>query len=79
MLEPGTGLEGKLKTSRKGIGDYTVTVRGQASHAGVDFANGASAIVEMSRQIEKIARFTRLSRGVTVNPGVIRGGTRSKT
>jgi glutamate carboxypeptidase len=77
VLEPGTGLEGKLKTSRKGIGDYTVTVRGQASHAGVDFANGASAIVEMSRQIEKIARFTRLNRGVTVNPGVIRGGTRS--
>jgi glutamate carboxypeptidase len=31
----------------------------------------------MSRQIEKIARFTRLSRGVTVNPGVIHGGTRS--
>ena len=77
VLEPGTGLEGKLKTARKGVGDYTVTVRGPASHAGVDFANGANAIVEMARQIERIAGFTRLDRGVTVSPGVVRGGTRS--
>ncbi len=77
VLEPGTGLEGKLKTARKGVGDYTITVRGKASHAGVDFSNGANAIVEMSRQIERIAGFTRLDRGVTVSPGVIRGGTRS--
>jgi glutamate carboxypeptidase len=77
VLEPGTGLEGKLKTARKGVGDYTITVRGRASHAGVDFSNGANAIVEMSRQLEKIAGFTRLDRGVTVSPGVVRGGTRS--
>ena len=77
VLEPGTGLTGKLKTARKGVGDYTVTVRGKAAHAGVDFTSGANAIVEMSRQIEKIAGFTRLDRGVTVSPGVIRGGTRS--
>jgi glutamate carboxypeptidase len=77
VLEPGTGLEGKLKTARKGVGDYLITVRGKASHAGVDFSNGANAIVEMSRQIERIAGFTRLDRGVTVSPGVIRGGTRS--
>jgi glutamate carboxypeptidase len=77
VLEPGTGLEGKLKTARKGVGDYVVTVRGKASHAGVDFSNGANAVVEMARQIEKIAGFTRLDRGVTVSPGVIRGGTRS--
>ncbi len=77
VLEPGTGLEGKLKTARKGVGDYTVTVKGKASHAGVDFSAGASAIVELARQIEKIASFTNLKRGTTVNPGVIRGGTRS--
>jgi glutamate carboxypeptidase len=77
VLEPGTGLEGKLKTARKGVGDYTVTVRGKASHAGVDFQAGASAITELARQIEKIAGFTNLSRGLTVNPGVIRGGTRT--
>jgi glutamate carboxypeptidase len=77
VLEPGTGLEGKLKTARKGVGGYTVTVTGQAAHAGVDFRAGASAIVELARQIERIAGFTKLERGITVNPGVIRGGTRT--
>jgi glutamate carboxypeptidase len=77
VLEPGTGLAGKIKTARKGVGDYTVTVKGRASHAGVDFQNGASAIVELARQIERIASFTRLDRGITVNPGVISGGTRT--
>lgn len=77
VLEPGTGLEGKLKTARKGVGGYTVRVEGRASHAGVDFAAGASAIVELARQIQRISGFTRLERGITVNPGVIRGGTRS--
>lgn len=77
VLEPGTGLEGKLKTARKGVGDFTVTVRGRASHAGVDFTAGASAIVELARQIERITQFTDLKRGITVNPGVIAGGSRS--
>jgi glutamate carboxypeptidase len=77
VLEPGTGLEGKLKTARKGVGAFTVTVRGKASHAGVDFTAGASAILELARQLGHIAGFTNLARGITVNPGVIAGGTRS--
>jgi len=77
VLEPGTGLEGKLKTARKGVGDYTVSVKGRASHAGVDFQSGVSAIVELARQIERIAGFTDIGRGLTVNPGVISGGTRT--
>lgn len=77
VLEPGTGMSGKLKTARKGVGDYTVRVRGKAAHAGVDFTSGASAIVELAHQIEAIARFTDLDRGLTVNPGVISGGTRT--
>jgi glutamate carboxypeptidase len=77
VLEPGTGLEGKAKTARKGIGAWTLKVRGIASHAGVDFAKGSSAVVELARQIEVIAGFTDLERGITVNPGVISGGTRS--
>ena len=77
VLEPGTGLAGKLKTARKGVGSYTVTVRGIASHAGVDFSAGANAIVELARQIDRIAGFTDLGKGLTVSPGVIRGGTRS--
>jgi glutamate carboxypeptidase len=77
VLEPGTGLEGKCKTERKGVGDYSITVNGVASHAGLAFADGASAILELGRQLEKISTFTDLARGITVNPGVIRGGTRS--
>jgi len=77
VLEPGTGLEGKLKTARKGVGGFTITVRGKASHAGVDFPAGASAVLELARQIDAIAAFTRLERGITVNPGWIAGGTRS--
>jgi glutamate carboxypeptidase len=76
VLEPATGLEGKLKTARKGVGDYQVTVRGKASHSGLDFEAGASAILELARQIERIAGFTDLARGITVNPGVMAGGTR---
>lgn len=76
VLEP-SGPEGKLKTARKGVGEYRVVVRGVAAHAGLDFDKGASAITEMARQVELIVGFTRLARGITVNPGVIRGGTRS--
>ncbi|MBZ2178957.1 MAG: M20 family metallopeptidase [Acidobacteria bacterium] len=77
VLEPGTGPTGKLKTARKGVGGYQVTARGIAAHAGVDFSNGANAIVELARQIDRIAGFTDLKIGLTVNPGVIGGGTRS--
>jgi glutamate carboxypeptidase len=77
VLEPGTGLEGKLKTARKGVGEYSIVVRGRAAHAGLDFSSGASAILELARQIQKVAGFTRLERGITVNPGVISGGSRT--
>ncbi len=77
VVEPGTGLTGKLKTARKGVGSYRLRVTGQAAHAGVDFGAGASAILELSRQLLKIAAFTDLGQGTTVNPGVIAGGTRS--
>lgn len=77
VLEPGTGLTGKLKTARKGVGNYTVTVYGKSSHAGVDFTNGVSAILELARQLGKIETFTDLKRGITVNPGIIAGGTRT--
>jgi glutamate carboxypeptidase len=77
LVEPGTGLKGKLKTARKGVGDYTITVKGKASHAGVDFKAGSSAVLELARQIPKIAAFTDLKEGITVNPGVVMGGTRT--
>jgi glutamate carboxypeptidase len=76
VLEPAAGADGKLKTARKGVGDYTVTVRGRAAHAGADFSAGASAVLELARQLPRIAAFTNLKRGITVNPGVISGGSR---
>jgi glutamate carboxypeptidase len=75
VLEPAQGLA--LKTSRKGVGHFDIHVTGIASHAGVDFERGHSAILELTRQIEKIVTFTDLKRGLTVNPGVISGGSRS--
>lgn len=77
VLEPGTGLQGRVKTARKGTGAWTLKVHGIASHAGVDFAKGASAILELARQIEVVSGFTDLAQGITVNPGVVSGGTRS--
>jgi glutamate carboxypeptidase len=77
VLEPSAGLEGALKTARKGVGAYTVKVSGRAAHSGLDFEKGHSAILELSRQILAIEKFTDRARGLTVNPGVIRGGTRT--
>jgi glutamate carboxypeptidase len=79
VLEPGTGLEGRLKTARKGVGDYTIDIRGRAAHAGVDFAAGASAILEAAHQIQRVAAFTNVARGITVNPGLISGGSATNT
>ncbi len=77
VLEPSAGLDGKVKTARKGVGSYTLRVQGRAAHAGLDFEAGASAILELSRQLLRISSFTALARGITVSPGVIAGGTRS--
>src|SRR5689334_4053078 len=77
VLEPSQGPQGHLKTSRKGVGEITIRVRGRASHSGVDFEKGRSAIVELARQLLEVVKFTDLSRGITVNPGVVQGGTRS--
>ena len=75
VLEPAQGLA--YKTARKGVGNYELRVEGVGSHAGVDFGSGHSAVLEMARLVETVAGFTDLSRGLTVNVGVIAGGTRS--
>ncbi len=77
VLEPAQGPRGAYKTSRKGVGEFHLHVQGVAAHSGVDFEKGHSAIVELASLIEKIAAFTDLNTGLTVNPGVITGGTRS--
>ncbi len=75
VLEPAQGLA--YKTARKGVGHFNLRVQGIAAHAGVDFTNGHSAVLEMSKLVQKVSAFTDLQRGITVNPGVIHGGTRS--
>jgi len=77
VLEPAAGVRGAVKTARKGVGDYTLTIKGVAAHAGLDPGKGHSAILELARQIAVVAKFNHLPSGVSVNPGVIRGGTRT--
>jgi glutamate carboxypeptidase len=76
VLEPSYGLQGAAKTERKGVGEYQVKVTGIAAHSGLDFGKGQSAILELARQIEKVATFTDLKRGLTLNVGLVQGGTR---
>jgi glutamate carboxypeptidase len=77
VLEPSYGRQGAVKTARKGVGEYLVKVTGKASHAGLDFQKGVNAILELARQIEKISSFTDLKKGLTVNVGVVSGGSRT--
>src|SRR5579872_28904 len=76
VLEP-AGPRGAVKTARKGVGEYFLTAHGIASHAGLDPGKGHSAILELAHQITKIWKWNDLQRGLSINPGVIRGGTRT--
>ena len=76
VLEPAAGLRGAVKTARKGVGEYTLRVKGVAAHAGLDPGKGHSAILELAYQIAVMARLNKY-RGLSVNPGVIQGGTRT--
>lgn len=76
VLEPAAERRA-VKTARKGVGEYRLSVKGVASHAGLDPGKGHSAIVEMARQITAIWKMNDVRQGVSANPGVIRGGTRT--
>lgn len=76
VCEPSQGIDGAIKTWRKGVGSYQIKVAGKASHSGVDFEKGQSAVIELARQVLRIAEWTDVKRGLTLNPGVISGGTR---
>ncbi|WP_372788958.1 M20 family metallopeptidase [Paraconexibacter sp.] len=74
VLEPPFGAQGRLKTSRKGIGRFTVTITGKASHAGLAPEAGVSAILEASHQVQRLFELNDPERGITVNVGTIDGG-----
>lgn len=69
--------QSSIKTARKGIGRFAVTVTGREAHAGADFSSGVSAIEELARMVLRLAELTDVQAGTTVNVGVIQGGTRS--
>jgi glutamate carboxypeptidase len=74
VLEPPLP-DGSLKTARKGVGHFVVEVEGKAAHAGVEPSQGRSAILELAHQILDLHALTDHDSGVSVNVGVIEGGT----
>jgi glutamate carboxypeptidase len=76
VLEPSYGPHGAVKTARKGVAEYTLKVTGKAAHSGLDFEKGESAVTELARQILEIPKLVDLKRGLTLNVGLIQGGTR---
>lgn len=76
VLEPSLP-GGAVKTSRKGCGEFQMVVHGVSAHAGIDPGKGASAIHELARQIVALVALQDAARGVTLNVGVIEGGTRT--
>src|SRR5216684_3043137 len=77
VLEPSFGPRGLLKTARKGVGEAKLIVHGRASHAGLAPQEGINAIHELARQLARIEGWNDFRRGVTINAGVIEGGTRT--
>ena len=74
ILEPPLGLDGKLKTARKGVGRFQITVKGKAAHAGLDPSKGVNAILELSYQIQQLYKMNDAKRGISVNVGMVEGG-----
>ena len=76
VLECGEGSDGRLKIARKGAFRYELVVKGRASHAGASFESGASAILELSHQVQRLFALNDPVRGITVNVGTVDGGLR---
>ena len=76
VLEPALGLDGRIKTSRKGVGQFEVRVIGRSAHSGLAPEEGASAILELASVIQRLHALADPRRGITINVGVIEGGLR---
>lgn len=74
ILEPAMGASGIIKTTRKGVGRFTITVHGKAAHAGLDPHAGASAILELSHVIQSLFALNDVDKAVTINVGTVNGG-----
>lgn len=76
VVEPSLGPDGRLKTTRKGVGRFVVEVTGRAAHAGLDPERGVSAIKELAAVIQALFALNDAERGISVNVGIVAGGTR---
>lgn len=76
VLEPALGLDGKIKTARKGAGRFTIQIQGKSAHAGLDPESGSSAILELSHVVQQLHELNDPEAGISVNVGTIDGGTR---
>jgi len=81
VLEPAAGLDGRLKTARKGVGEIELVVHGRAAHAGINPHEGVNAVHELALQIARLAgprsKFSNPRRGMRVSATVVSGGTRT--
>jgi len=77
LVLEGARANGNIVSARKGTGEYILRVRGQAAHAGVEPEKGANAILELAHQILALHNLNGIAPGVTVNAGIIGGGTRT--
>lgn len=76
VLEPAAGIEGSLKTGRKGLGEIEIIATGRAAHAGLNPEKGVNAVEEIARQIARFTKWNDPRRGITVSAGIVEGGTR---
>jgi glutamate carboxypeptidase len=77
VLEPSLGSEGKIKTQRKGVGHFELTLKGKPAHAGLAPEEGISAIQGLSNIVQQLFAMNNPAKGITVNVGTISGGERS--
>src|ERR1700675_4149195 len=76
VLEPSFGPRGMINTARKGVGEAEIIVHGRASHAGLAPEEGINAVHELCLQVPRINQWNDLPRGISVNAGLVSGGTR---
>jgi glutamate carboxypeptidase len=79
IMEPGQAGVGALKTQRKGLGEFRISITGKASHAGAFPERGASAINELALRIIELQAMNDWPNGITVNTGLISGGSARNT
>lgn len=76
LIPEPAGPGGACVTARKGVGRFTLQIEGRGAHAGGNFQDGASAIVELSHQILALHGMVDIERGITLNAAPIWGGSR---